>query len=84
MRSFSSRVMEAPGDCSPSRRVVSKMISLSVMVFFRWAGGRKQNGPLQDAGGPLAENLDVSVQCSRETPEVPSRAAVARIDMATC
>jgi hypothetical protein len=31
MRSFSSRVMEAPGDCSPSRRVVSKMISWSVM-----------------------------------------------------
>ncbi len=27
MRSFSSRVMEAPGDCSPSRRVVSKMIN---------------------------------------------------------
>ena len=32
MRSFSSRVMEAPGDCSPSRKVVSKMMSLSVMV----------------------------------------------------
>jgi hypothetical protein len=31
MRSFSSRVIEAPGDCSPSRRVVSKMMSLSVM-----------------------------------------------------
>jgi hypothetical protein len=27
MRTFSSSVMEAPGDCSPSRRVVSKMIS---------------------------------------------------------
>src|SRR5256885_1405609 len=32
MRSFSSRVMEAPGDCSPSRSVVSKMISLSLMM----------------------------------------------------
>ncbi|MDT4885100.1 hypothetical protein FQZ97_1213080 [compost metagenome] len=31
MRSFSSLVMEAPGDCSPSRKVVSKMMSLSVM-----------------------------------------------------
>ena len=31
MRSFSSRVMEAPGDCSPSRKVVSKMISLSLI-----------------------------------------------------
>ena len=26
MRSFSSRFMEKPGDCSPSRRVVSKMM----------------------------------------------------------
>ena len=33
MRIFSSRVMEAPGDCSPSRKVVSKMMSLSDMVF---------------------------------------------------
>ncbi len=31
MRSFSSLVMEAPGDCSPSRKVVSNMMSLSVM-----------------------------------------------------
>ena len=29
MRNFSSLVMDAPGDCSPSRSVVSKMISLS-------------------------------------------------------
>ncbi len=29
MRSFSSLVIEAPGDCSPSRMVVSKMINLS-------------------------------------------------------
>ncbi|MCY1366164.1 hypothetical protein D9M69_530450 [compost metagenome] len=35
MRSFSSLVMEAPGDCSPSRRVVSKMISLSLMGKLR-------------------------------------------------
>src|SRR3546814_9927743 len=27
MRSFSSLVIDAPGDCSPSRRVVSKIIS---------------------------------------------------------
>ena len=31
MRNFSSLVIEAPGDCSPSRKVVSKMISLSAM-----------------------------------------------------
>jgi hypothetical protein len=29
MRSFSSLVIEAPGDCSPSRKVVSKMIKES-------------------------------------------------------
>jgi hypothetical protein len=33
MRIFSSLVIEAPGDCSPSRKVVSKMISLSDMVL---------------------------------------------------
>ena len=32
MRSFSSRVIEAPGLCSPSRIVVSKMIKRSFMV----------------------------------------------------
>ena len=33
MRSFSSRVIEAPGDCSPSRKVVSKMNRRSVTAF---------------------------------------------------
>ena len=33
MRSFSSRVIDAPGDCSPSRKVVSKMTILSGMLF---------------------------------------------------
>ena len=32
IRTFSSRVMEAPGLCSPSRMVVSKMINWSCMV----------------------------------------------------
>jgi len=32
MRSFSSRVIEAPGLCSPSRKVVSKMIRRSMVV----------------------------------------------------
>ena len=32
MRTFSSLVIEAPGDCSPSRKVVSKIINLSVMA----------------------------------------------------
>ena len=32
MRTFSSAVIEAPGLCSPSRRVVSKIISLSLLM----------------------------------------------------
>jgi hypothetical protein len=32
MRTFSSRVMDAPGLCSPSRNVVSKMIKRSFIV----------------------------------------------------
>ena len=62
MRSFSSRVIEAPGDCSPSRKVVSKMISLSLMVVSKEGGctdaalgsrrnnrATKENGPQRDA-----------------------------------
>src|SRR5581483_7279166 len=33
MRSFSSRVIEAPGLCSPSRSVVSKIIKRSFIMF---------------------------------------------------
>ena len=33
MRIFSSRVMDAPGLCSPSRSVVSNMIKRSFMLF---------------------------------------------------
>ena len=51
MRSFSSRVMEAPGDCSPSRKVVSKMMSLSAMKILQKNQIKKpatqnKNGPL--------------------------------------
>ncbi len=33
MRTFSSRVIEAPGLCSPSRKVVSKITSLSLLLI---------------------------------------------------
>ena len=33
MRIFSSRVMDAPGLCSPSRKVVSNMMRRSDMLF---------------------------------------------------
>ncbi len=33
MRSFSSPVMDAPGLCSPSRRVVSKMMTRSLLLI---------------------------------------------------
>ena len=45
MRSFSSLVMEAPGDCSPSRRVVSKMISWSVMAVLLGTVARQRRRP---------------------------------------
>ncbi len=35
MRIFSSRVIDAPGLCSPSRNVVSNMIKWSAMVLLR-------------------------------------------------
>ena len=60
IRSFSSRVMEAPGDCSPSRKVVSKMINLSAMVVllvFQWSWSppapQKHKRPVANANGPL-------------------------------
>jgi len=34
MRTSSSRVMEAPGLCSPSRRVVSKMMRFALVAYF--------------------------------------------------
>src|SRR4051794_40954119 len=43
IRSFSGTVMLQPGDCSPSRRVVSKIYTRSLMVFepigTLWRGG---------------------------------------------
>src|ERR1700758_5607838 len=47
IRIFSSFVIDAPGDCSPSRKVVSKMISLSAMLGLR--GGFSQIGDDGDA-----------------------------------
>ena len=42
---FSSLVIDAPGDCSPSRRVVSKMISWSAMrTPFHWWRSRRAAG----------------------------------------
>ena len=52
MRSFSSLVIEAPGDCSPSRKVVSKMIRRSVMAIFR---RQETKRPAAFASGPVDE-----------------------------
>jgi len=59
MRSFSSLVIEAPGDCSPSRKVVSKMIKRSVMAFFR---GAETKRPAAFASGPLTRRGGEFVQ----------------------
>jgi hypothetical protein len=50
--------MDAPGDCSPSRKVVSKMMSLSAMNLSKKSNQKNQqpknkNGPLLVANGPL-------------------------------
>jgi hypothetical protein len=48
------RVIEAPGDCSPSRKVVSKMMSLSVMACLGdWVCKQPEmnNGPLLALAG---------------------------------
>ncbi len=49
MTSFSSVFMEAPGDCSPSRRVVSKMWIFLVMMSpnSRWLPNRFHGFELQ-------------------------------------
>src|SRR5688500_3290325 len=46
MRSFSSRVIDAPGLCSPSRMVVSKMIKLSLRM--EWSLGLFRPGHSTD------------------------------------
>src|SRR5688572_18150287 len=51
MRSFSSLVMDAPGLCSPSRMVVSKMIKLSLLDM---AASLDLNGPVPRPCGPGA------------------------------
>ena len=53
MRSFSSRVIDAPGDCSPSRKVVSKIMSLSVMVRTPCQSLKLAAGAPHKAKGPL-------------------------------
>jgi hypothetical protein len=59
MRSFSSRVIDAPGDCSPSRKVVSKMMSLSDMKELlesretRSAERQQNKRPAAGAYGPV-------------------------------
>ncbi|MEP6740843.1 MAG: hypothetical protein ABJA61_10725, partial [Caldimonas sp.] len=52
-------VIEAPGDCSPSRKVVSKMNSRSVTADPL----QKAKRPAASASGPVEENgVDVIVQ----------------------
>ena len=62
MRTFSSSVMEAPGDCSPSRKVVSKIIRWSFIarclyVSFRAYG--EESGQIPCDAQDDAENMEV-------------------------
>src|SRR5574343_986563 len=75
MRSFSSRVIEAPGDCSPSRKVVSKMINLSAMWFLLVPGGEgwpataipgaQNKRPVARADGPVWKKCARARYCLR-------------------
>ena len=63
-RSFSSRVMAAPGLCSPSRRVVSKMINWSLvpMAISSWIGLR--SGDRDSMNRPAAAGYRKSEKCN--------------------
>src|SRR5690606_38630109 len=82
MRSFSSLVMDAPGDCSPSRKVVSKMIRRSLISVLRFATqvwqtkthSPKTNGPLQVQTGRWCESLARYRICPFRTPSSSSEA----------
>ena len=62
IRSFSSLVMDAPGDCSPSRKVVSKMISLSAIVDLLFCN---ITSPGQDHASSVALVSTLRKPCAR-------------------
>ncbi len=83
MRSFSSRVMVAPGDCSPSRSVVSKMRTCSEVLIDEPPSADDPLTYLRAAAQstaalPGADNSPVRRPCGREAsrpPESTGRAA---------
>ena len=82
MRSFSSLVIEAPGDCSPSRKVVSKMISLSMlMIWLSWGSNEKSPLAAKLAGCRWQEFGNAIDQRAGSTPS-SSGSGRRRIDMA--
>ncbi|MDT4868094.1 hypothetical protein FQZ97_1030400 [compost metagenome] len=73
MRSFSSPVMEAPGLCSPSRSVVSKMMTRSLLLMLGSSRMRRSTGP---ALGPMSISRDCRVKCAgREARRTPATVA---------
>src|SRR4029077_11141298 len=75
MRSFSSRVIEAPGLCSPSRMVVSKMIKWS--VFMAAPGGAKNAWMNAFSPWPCGREAGYSelggLECARGAQQQPSQ-----------
>ena len=73
MRSFSSQVIDAPGLCSPSRKVVSKMIKRSVI------GGSSKSGRnfsgLARGSGAVVHKLWGRVICARGAAAAAASAA---------
>src|SRR6266567_2270327 len=83
MRIFSSRVIDAPGLCSPSRRVVSKMINRSGMGHLQ--AGRTGMIPPPGLTGRGAHNkkgVDY-LRAGRSSSRPPRRAIRERLDKRT-
>ncbi len=65
MRNFSSRVIDAPGDCSPSRKVVSNMINLSAISLLLWICNFPQLRTVHPkTKGPLREQTGLDLEIS--------------------
>src|SRR6266508_389965 len=76
MRSFSSLVIEAPGLCSPSRMVVSNMISLSFMVPLQGEIAKASAAPACAATGYC--RIGFGIMCARGAAADPPEAGCRR------
>jgi hypothetical protein len=79
--SFSSNVMVAPGDCSPSRNVVSKMMMLSCALLIGFQIPCHRDRKLVPAAYPYASRISIFRLMQILSPEHPPSAIRARQPM---